>query len=120
MAVYVDDMHLSEMGQYRGMKMCHMIADSDEELHSMDDRIGVDRRHFQAPPKIRHAHQRHYDIASSKRALAIKAGAIPVTMRQLSLMTQNRKLTGQLGTPRPIKGSQEQLFAATEAPSCRP
>jgi hypothetical protein len=120
MAVYVDDMHLSELGQYRGMKMCHMIADSDEELHAMADRIGVARHYFQAPPKIRHAHHRHYDIAMSKRALAIKAGAIPITMRQLGLMTRQRLETGQLGKPEPVKGSQDQLFPAIETPACRP
>lgn len=120
MAVYVDDMHLSEMGQYRGMKMCHMIADSDEELHAMANRLGVDRKHFQAPPKIRHSHHRHYDIAMSKRSMAIKAGAISVTMRQIGLMTQERKLTGKLGKPEPAKGAQEDLFSAPEAPACHP
>jgi hypothetical protein len=67
----VDDMRQ----KFGRMTMCHMIADSDEELHEMADRIGVDRRWFQYPgtPK------RHYDIALSKRLQAIDAGAIPIT-----------------------------------------
>lgn len=53
--------------------MCHLIADTPDELHAMADRIGVARRWFQAPPK---ASFWHYDIAKSKRALAVTAGAI--------------------------------------------
>jgi hypothetical protein len=39
----------------------------------MADRIGVARKWFQVPPK---ASFWHYDIAKSKRALAVEAGAI--------------------------------------------
>ena len=35
MAVYVDDMHLTEMGKLGRMKMCHMVADTFDELHEM-------------------------------------------------------------------------------------
>ena len=30
--VYVDDMYLYPLGQYRGMKMSHMIADTDDAI----------------------------------------------------------------------------------------
>lgn len=53
--------------------MCHMIADTPGELHAMADHIGVARRWFQVPPK---ASFWHYDIAQTKRALAVAAGAI--------------------------------------------
>lgn len=66
MAVYVDDMRAS----YGRMKMCHMLADSVEELLVMADKIGVDRKWFQA---LSHP---HFDIALSKRALAVQHGAI--------------------------------------------
>jgi hypothetical protein len=69
MPVYVDRMAAS----YGRMTMCHMIADSPDDLHAMADRIGVDRRWFQQPPA---ASFPHYDIAKSKRALALAAGAI--------------------------------------------
>jgi hypothetical protein len=55
------------------MLMCHMIADTPDELHAMADRIGVARRWFQQPPK---ASFWHYDIAQTKRALAVAAGAV--------------------------------------------
>lgn len=96
MAVYVDDMYLDPMGQFRGMKMSHMLADSDEELHAMATRIGVQRRHWQSPQKTSGS---HYDIALSKRALAVAAGAIEITMRQAASMNARRRVTGELGPP---------------------
>jgi hypothetical protein len=43
MSVYVDDMR----APYRGMIMCHMIADTDEELNAMASAIGMQRGWFQ-------------------------------------------------------------------------
>jgi len=73
MPVYVDDMR----APYGRMKMCHMIADSVEELLRMADTIGVNRRWFQCT-----SHP-HFDIALSKRALALQAGAITVNRKEL-------------------------------------
>lgn len=96
MTVYVDDMHLSAMGRYGRMKMSHMIADTDEELHAMAARIGVARRWWQSPEKTSGS---HYDIAMSKRAEAIAAGAVEITLRQCSAMNLRRRITGNLGEP---------------------
>jgi len=68
-SVYVD----APIWGFGRMKMCHMIADTPDELHAMADLIGVERRWFQQPPK---ASFWHYDIAKSKRTLAVAAGAI--------------------------------------------
>lgn len=91
MTVYVDDMKAS----YGRMVMCHMIADTDEELHAMADRTGVSRRWFQKPGTP----TRHYDIALTKRALAVQAGAVEITQRQAACMTGRRRVTGELGSP---------------------
>lgn len=88
MTVYVDDMYLYPMGQFGRMKMSHMIADSDDELHAMADRIGIARRWFQdkfSGP--------HYDIAKSKRALAVQFGAVEITWAQCAQMSRVRRLT---------------------------
>ena len=68
MSVYIDRVSIA----FRGMSMCHMIADTLDELHAMADRIGLQRRWFQQPPK---ASFPHYDIAQGKRALAVQNGA---------------------------------------------
>jgi hypothetical protein len=91
MTVYVDDMR----AQFGRMVMCHMLADSDTELHAMAVRIGVARRWHQAPPR----HDSHYDIALSKRAAAIQAGAVEITWRQAGAMNMRRRVTGSLGRP---------------------
>jgi hypothetical protein len=70
-SVYVD----ASIYGYGRMIMCHMIADTPEELHAMAHRIGVARKWFQDPAKGK-ASFWHYDIAKNKRALAVEAGAI--------------------------------------------
>ena len=73
--IFVDDMYKSNMGRFRGMNMSHMIAIDEKELHAMAKRIGVARHWYQGD---------HYDVCMSKRALAVKYGAIEVSMRELS------------------------------------
>lgn len=81
MSVYVDHAKHS----YRGMRMSHMIADTEQELHQMADRIGVARRHYQ-----KDASTPHYDVCQSKRALAVQAGALECDIR--SYVTHIRRL----------------------------
>lgn len=92
MAVYVDDMR----ARFGRMVMCHMLADTDDELHAMADRIGVSRRWWQSPEKTSGS---HYDIALSKRQLAVIGGAIEITWRQAGAMNTRRRIQGQLGDP---------------------
>ncbi|MEE2978053.1 MAG: DUF4031 domain-containing protein [Pseudomonadota bacterium] len=47
MTVYVDDMHLTDLGRFGRMRMCHMIADTTDELVSMARCIGVDPKWIQ-------------------------------------------------------------------------
>jgi hypothetical protein len=70
-SVYVD----KAVNSYGRMIMCHMVADTPAELHAMADRIGVARRWFQ-DPRTMNVSTPHYDIAKSKRRLAIAAGAV--------------------------------------------
>jgi hypothetical protein len=83
MAVYVDSVRAA----YGRMVMCHMVADTSAELLAMADRIGVDRKWLQYPG----SHHEHFDIALSKRALAVKAGAVEVTRQELGKILRKKR-----------------------------
>lgn len=75
MTVYVDDMY----APFGRMKMCHMVADTHEELVTMAVCIGL------SPRWIQHeggSHE-HFDVSTSKRQLAIEHGAKEITMLEL-------------------------------------
>jgi len=82
--VYVDDMKAEYHSKRLNRKliMCHMIADTEEELRIMAGRIGVARRWYQGD---------HYDICQSKRVLAVQYGAKEVSQRQLGMISFNKK-----------------------------
>lgn len=82
MPVYIDDVFIP----YGRMKMCHMIADTEEELHNMANKIGMRREWYQT------GNYPHYDVSKSKRVLAIELGAIEITTRELVTHIQNRRL----------------------------
>lgn len=71
MAVYVDP----AVHPFGRMIMCHLWADSLDELHGFAARLGLKRAWFQEPPK---ASWCHYDVGKRLRARAIALGAIPV------------------------------------------
>jgi hypothetical protein len=83
MSVYVDTMR-APLGR---MKMCHMIADSREELYRMAMLIGVGRRHAQAVGTYRE----HFDVCLTKRKKAIAFGAIEVGQKELAKMLIERR-----------------------------
>lgn len=86
MTVYVDSMK----AKYGRMVMCHMIADTEEELHKMAKRIGVARKWYQ---------DNHYDICLSKKRLAISFGAKEITWKQAGCLMARKRATGELGDP---------------------
>lgn len=74
-AVYVDNM----AANFGNMVMCHMLADTPEELLGMAEKIGVHRKWIQNKGTYRE----HFDICLSKRKLAVEFGAVEVTQREL-------------------------------------
>lgn len=82
-AVYVDDAFIP----FGRMVMCHMVADTHEELVAMADRIGVQRRWIQNAGQARE----HFDVSKGARQKAIDAGAIVISWRALGVMLAKRK-----------------------------
>ena len=96
MSVYVDDMSAG----FGRMKMCHMFADSTEELQLMADKIGILRKWIQHAGTIKE----HFDICLSKRAKAIGMGAIEITYPEgvQSLMRQRKEAARQASAPKVV------------------
>ena len=97
MAVYVDDMR----APFGRMIMCHMLADSDDELHAMADKIGVARRWHQKAG----THQSHYDIALSKRALAVANGAVEIDRQGVANILRSKRQAEPAPNLRPNPGT---------------
>lgn len=106
MPVYVDNMR----ARFGRMVMCHMWADTREELFAMADRIGVARKWFQRPVSIdlpgMNASWEHFDIAISKRAAAVKAGAIETDKygpsEHVARLRGNQKMLDQIAQCRAL------------------
>lgn len=85
LTVWIDDMHVYPVGQFRNMKMSHMIADDEAELHRMAQAIGVKRKWYQGD---------HYDVALAKRAQAVRLGAVEITYRECGIMAYFQRRWG--------------------------
>lgn len=83
MSVYVDDYY----APYRGMRMCHMIADTHEELMAMALTICL----WSGWIQNRGTYREHFDISTAKRKLAIRAGAIPISVKELGRKLLERR-----------------------------
>ena len=84
--VYIDDMN----APYGRMRMFHMIADTEEELHLMADKIGVARKWYQG---------NHYDVCTKMKRLALDLGAIEITMKQCAAMVAHHRVNGFMCKP---------------------
>jgi hypothetical protein len=83
MSVYIDDFRAA----YHGMLMSHMVADTREELDTMADKIDVARKWIQKEG----TRWEHYDVCRTKRNLAIKAGAIEVSTKDIAKLSIAKK-----------------------------
>jgi hypothetical protein len=73
--VYVDSANI----RFKGQSYCHMATDGDvAELHAMAAKVGLRRSWFQSKSSLP-----HYDVAPSKRALAVQYGAVEVNCLEL-------------------------------------
>lgn len=73
MSVYIDSLRHYPYTSLRHKTWCHMLADTEEELHEMAKKIDLRRGWFQNKSIP------HYDLTPSKRRLAIQYGAIELS-----------------------------------------
>ena len=87
MTVYVDDLGYPARVGGLNAHWSHLIADDIAEPHAFAARLGLRRQWFQDPtatgkplaaPGTRAAENWHYDVTASKRAQAIRLGAVPI------------------------------------------
>lgn len=83
MTVYIDDYRVP----YRDRRICHMIADTEQELHAMAAALGISERWF---------HRDHYDVTDELRDAAVALGAVPISARDCATMATHRRRTGRL------------------------
>lgn len=93
MTVYVDPLFSAtpRTAQARswGNRWCHMTADTTEELHAMADRLGLRRSYVQDAGTW----GEHYDLIPSKRALAVRYGAVELTSSEMGRRWVERRET---------------------------
>ncbi len=79
MSVYVDQLintkpyRKSENERWNWRQSCHMVAESEQELHEFAARLGLSRSWFQN--KHRNPLLWHYDLTANKRKQALRLGA---------------------------------------------
>ena len=83
MSVYVDACvprsHADFRKKYlRDQTWCHLMADTEQELHEFAELIGLRRSWCH-----RKSEYLHYDIVESKRDLAVRNGAIELSRKEL-------------------------------------
>ena len=81
--VYIDSMEI----KYKGMIMCHMIADTDDELIAFAKSIGLKEVYWQ----YKGTYKSHFDISKSKKELALKNGAQLIDRRMLVKILNKKK-----------------------------
>lgn len=84
---------------------CHLMADSEDELHAFAKRLGMKRSWFQE-----RVHFPHYDLTAGKRAKAVKFGAVEVQLRDV--IREERLVASEKAGARVVVG-QIDLFAAS-------
>ena len=85
MAVYIDQ----SRNPYKNMVMCHMLADTPDELHEMALKIGMRLAWFQPHSTP------HYDVCRMRRLRALTHGAIEINRREtVEIIRKIRANTG--------------------------
>lgn len=69
------------------MVMCHMVADTTDELLSMADRITLHRKWLQHGGSA----EEHFDVSMGYRARAVANGAVEVSSRDIVQIIRRKR-----------------------------
>jgi hypothetical protein len=86
MTCYVDTVRAYPNAGLRFTDYCHLLADTQEELHAMAAELGIPRRAFQD-----HPWRWHYDLPAHLRPEAVRLGAVEVTMHAIGALIRARR-----------------------------
>jgi hypothetical protein len=92
LAVYVDQ----PVWEWRERHWCHLLADSDEELHAFAAALGLKRAWFQHREDM--PWKDHYDIPDELRDEALRAGAVEVDLRFVAAHLRSRRQRARAGS----------------------
>lgn len=87
MSVYVDNARIPYRRGSRKLLMSHMLADTTAELESMARKLGLKPEWIQCPGTYRE----HYDVCASRRAEAVRLGALEVSTLELVRLRQKKR-----------------------------
>jgi len=86
--IYVDELKKCQPrderdgGRWRWKNYCHLFSDADDhhvELHVFAIKLKLKRDYFQDLKGFP-----HYDLTATKRRLAVKLGAVPISSREMA------------------------------------
>jgi len=88
MSVYVGPLFDTQIygSSWKWGQACHLLADTERELHEMALRLKLKRSWFQ------NRNCPHYDLTASKRTKALKNGAVELDSRQEGLKLRELRL----------------------------
>lgn len=93
MSVYVDELQeypesmIKPAARRYGNRWCHLTADSTRELFDMACKLRLSPNYIQRSS----SGVVHFDLVPSKRALAIKLGAIEISAQEMVKMEWQKK-----------------------------
>jgi len=95
MTVYVDDARIPARVGRLSARWSHLTADTQAELHSFAERLGLRRAWYQDKPRGLW----HYDVTESKRRQAITLGTEPTAARDPEAFARVWRRPGREGAP---------------------
>ena len=102
------DRQAARVGSRHGHQWCHMWSEDVEALHAMAARIGMKRQWFQNRKGFP-----HYDLVPTKRAAALRAGAVEMPLRDY---LQVKRLRAPIVCPKCRKSSGIRQSPTTDHP----